>query len=224
MLRNMPYRIGYCLSLAISLAPFSRLRVALYRLLRGYDIAWSARIGFGTVIDAEQVAIGRAAIGRFNFFRGPFALIIRDGARIGHRNCVECGRWVLESRFESQGYPRRCCFGANVYVTGGHHIDAVGGFELGDDSWIAGRDSQFWTHGVGAVDRSITIGRDNYIGSAVRFIPGTAVAHHSIVGIGSVVTKKFTGDYLMIAGVPARVIKENYYYKDHDPMTAAMPD
>jgi len=104
MFKRLSNRIAYALSLAIGFVPCNKLRVALCRWLRGYDIAWSPSLGSGTVLDVEHAIIGRAA-----------------------------------------------------------------------------------------------------------------VANHSIVGLGSVVTKKFTDDYLMIAGVPARVIKENYYYKEHDP-------
>ncbi len=204
----------YRFSLLVSRVPFGSLRVSLYRLLYGYKIARSARIGYGTVMVADKVEIGTATIGVFNVFAGPFALEISDGARIGSHNCIDCGRWVLESRFRDRGFARRCRFGANTLVTGGHYIDAVGGFELGDGSWIAGRGSQLWTHGGGAKDPSIVIGCDNYIGSAVRFTPGSGIANHSIVGVASVVTKRFSQDYVMIAGVPARIVKDNYDYRE----------
>lgn len=209
-------RPRYRISLLISRLPFNSLRVFLYRGLYGYAIARSARIGYGSVIVANEVSMGDATVGVFNVFAGPFCLEIGDGAQIGSHNCIDCGRWVLESRFRDSGYARRCRVGANTLITGSHYIDAAGGFELGDGSWIAGRGSQFWTHGGGATDRSITIGSDDYIGSAARFTPGSGIANHSIVGIGSVVTKRFSQDYVMVAGVPAKVIKENFYFRERN--------
>ena len=95
-------------------------------------------------------------------------------------------------------------------ITSGHFIDAVGGFLLGAGSWIAGRGSQFWTHGADASDRHVSIGARCYIGSAVRFAPGASIADQSVVAIGSVVTKKFTDRRVLVAGVPASVVREDY--------------
>jgi acetyltransferase-like isoleucine patch superfamily enzyme len=217
--------------------PSNRLRIQMYRLFYGYEISPHAKIGARTLLCVDEAVIGSAFIGesnsfaglltlklgdnvfigQSNVFSGPFSLEIAVGASIGDENRIECGRWVLEEKFKGAGYLRRCRIGANTVTTSGHYIDAVGGFELGNRSWIAGRDSQFWTHGVGVSDREIVIGQDNYIGSAVRFTPGSAIGNRTLVGVGSTVTKKFFGGCLVIAGVPAKIIKENYYYRDHDP-------
>ena len=87
---------------------------------------------------------------------------------------------------------------------------------LGDRSWIAGRDSQFGTHGIGVSDRAIVIAQDNYAGSAVRFIPGSAIGNPTLAGLGCIVTRQFCGECPMIANVPAKSIKENYCYRDYD--------
>ena len=73
--------------------------------------------------------------------------------------------------------------------------------------------SQFWTHGAGVVDRNIQIGRDCYLGSAIRFALGSGVGDNVIVAMGSVVTKKFEESMVMIGGVPATVLKRNYDWK-----------
>ena len=73
--------------------------------------------------------------------------------------------------------------------------------------------SQFWTHGAGVVDRNIQIGRDCYLGSAIRFAPGSGVGDNVIVAMGSVVTKKFEESMVMIGDVPATVLKRNYDWK-----------
>jgi acetyltransferase-like isoleucine patch superfamily enzyme len=73
--------------------------------------------------------------------------------------------------------------------------------------------SQFWTHGAGVIDRDIQIGRDCYLGSAVRFAPGSGIGNNVIVALGSVVTEKFDISKAMIGGVPAKVLKKNYNWK-----------
>ncbi len=129
---------------------------------------------------------------------------------VASHNTFLCGSWALEAQFSEVNYARRLCLSRHCMITTGHYFDIVGQFVLGERSWIAGHGSQFWTHGVGQSERNISIGSDCYIGSAVRFTPGSAVGSHCIVGIGSVVTKKFDTSYAMIAGVPAKIIKEDY--------------
>lgn len=194
-------RLRRALALLSSLLPTATLRAAAYRVLCGYRIARGARLGLGAVIAVDRAEIGRARIGKLTRFTGPFTLTIGDGAAIGSQNAFVCG---------ALDYARTCVIGRETLITSGHYFDVVGGFALGDRSWIAGYGSQFWTHGAGAEDRTVVIGTDCYIGSAVRFAPGTLLGNNCLVALGSVVTQKFPADNLMLAGVPARVIRENY--------------
>ncbi len=94
-------------------------------------------------------------------------------------------------------------------ITGCHYFDIAGSMTIGSRTWIAGRGSQFWTHGAG-VAGNISIGKGCYIASAVRFSPGSAVSDNTIVAMGAVVTKEFDQPNIMIAGVPANIIKHDY--------------
>jgi len=85
---------------------------------------------------------------------------------------------------------------------------------LGDGSWIAGVASQFWTHGTGTPDRDISIGKGCYLGSAVRFSPGSSVGDDVLVAMGSVVTKKFKEGRVLIGGVPAKIIKGDLDWRE----------
>lgn len=196
----------------IGVVPTSRVRILLYRILFGYRIDWRARLGFGVLIAVNAAIIGKARISRFTLFRGPFDLVIEDGVSIGARNCFTCGEWVNEPRFASRGFLPSCRLGRSVLITDEHFFDTIGGVEIGEASWIAGRGSQFWTHGAGEAG-AIRIGGGCYVGSAVRFAPGASVADHSLVGIGSVVIKAFETPYVFIAGVPARVIRADFDWR-----------
>ncbi|MFC6261681.1 sugar O-acetyltransferase [Levilactobacillus fujinensis] len=53
----------------------------------------------------------------------------------------------------------------------------------------------------------ITIGDNAWLGGRVTILPGVTLGNNVVVGAGSVVTKSF-GDDVVIAGNPARVIKQ----------------
>lgn len=205
----MSNRTRVLIALLIGLVPLNALRRLLYRAVFRFRIAPGARIGFGTILAPEKATIGRARIGRFNRFLGPFSLEIEDGATIGPSNTFECLFGIAAPQFRVFKLGRYCRIGANSTVTTAHFVDTTAGFDLGRESWIAGRDSQFWTHGA-HVPGPISIGSGSYVGSAVRFAPGAAIGSHCIVALGSVVTKRFEDEYLMIAGVPAEILRRGY--------------
>ena len=209
-------RLRKAIALLISIIPFSILRVILYRTFLGYKISKGAKIDFGTIIDVRHATIGRARIARFSSFTGPFSLSIGDGVSIGIGNSFNAARWATEPKFQGRGYLLECEIGNDCLITSKHIFDVVGGFKLGERSWIAGSSSQFWTHGAG-INKPIVIRKDCYVGSAVRFAPGVEIGDNCLVALGSVVTGQFQHNNLMIAGVPAKVVKKDYDWHDNIP-------
>jgi acetyltransferase-like isoleucine patch superfamily enzyme len=203
-------KIKVVLAALISIVPINVLRVLGYRLL-GYKV--SGRIGFGTVIAVSEARIEKCKIGLFNLFVGPMIVEIGEEASIGDRNTFSCGFWTIQEQYQDKKYACFLQVGANTLITSGHYFDVAGLFDLGDGSWIAGIGSQFWTHGAGVTDRDVRIGRDCYLGSAVRFAPGSSVEDNVIVAMGSVVTKKIDISRAMIGGVPATILKKDYDWK-----------
>lgn len=55
--------------------------------------------------------------------------------------------------------------------------------------------------------RDVCIGDHVWIGNTVLMTKGAAVQAHSIVGTGSVVTRQFAEDHVVIAGNPAKIVK-----------------
>jgi len=198
-------------ALLIGILPINILRVLGYHLL-GYKVK-SAHIGFGTVIAVAQAAFDSCRIGPFNLFIGPMKLIIRRGASIGSRNEFSCGYWVLRDEYKNSGYTRTLEIGTDALITSRHHFDIAGTFNLGERSWIAGIGSQFWTHGAGVTDRDIIIGTDCYLGSAVRFAPGSLIGNNVLVAMGSVVSGRLDVDNALVGGVPAKILKEDYNWR-----------
>ena len=54
----------------------------------------------------------------------------------------------------------------------------------------------------------VSVGDHSYLGSEIRIAPGSAIAANCIVGIGAVITKQLTIENQLVAGVPAREVKE----------------
>lgn len=189
---------------AVSVVPWNALRILLYRNLLGYEIGPSCRIGLLTIIACRKFSLGEGSTIRSrNLFKGSFSL--RAGPRlfVGERNVFICP-WAAR---EDMNYRRTITFGENCLVNEGHYVDIHGDIRIGDGTWLAGRASQFFTHGVGVENRDISIGAGCFVGSAVRFAPGSGIGSRNIVGIGSVVLKRIEGDEMLISGFPAATVR-----------------
>jgi acetyltransferase-like isoleucine patch superfamily enzyme len=193
----------------------------LYRLLFGYRIGKRVRIGF-SVIDVEKCTIeDDVVIGHMNVFVGTKELIIRDHARIGHLNIIRGGDEVKLGRYseiirlnEINSIPEpdvvneinpRFILGDGSIVVASHKIDFTDRVEFGKRVILGGRNSSLWTHNR-QMTKPITIGDYAYVGSEIRVAPGGEIPPRSVVGIGSVITKKLEGENNLIAGVPAKVV------------------
>lgn len=195
----------------VSVLPLNILRVLGYQII-GYKIAKS-KIGFGALILVDSFIINQSKIGWFNLFIGPMKVLIAENVSIGHQNKFICGYWVLQNQYQEFNYSRTLQIEESALITSNHYFDITGTFILGERSWIAGTESQFWTHGAGTQNRTIKIGNDCYIGSAVRFAPNTSIGNNSLVALGSVVSNQFQNENVLIGGAPARILKENYNWK-----------
>lgn len=206
---NFSFKKKLAVAVWISRLPLGRLRVFLYRVLLGYRIdgGW---IGRGSVIAVDEFVAEDIQIGNRNRIVGPFAFNAGKGCRIGHDNEVSCENWVMGAEFRRSHYARKLVLGDRVMFTSGHFVDVVGEVRIGDQTWLAGRGSQIWSHGLGVVERDVRIGANCYIGSAVRICPGASVPDDSVLAMGSVLTKTIGVRKCLIGGVPAKVIREDY--------------
>ncbi len=201
----------------------SFLKRPCYRLFFGYRIGRRVRIGI-SIIDAAECEIGDdARIGHLNLVISVHTLRIGDHVRVGHLNIIRGGEEVVLGRYsellrlnEINSIPDpevvnpvnpQFILGAGSIVTASHKIDFTDRVEVGRRTIIGGRNSSLWTHNRQKT-QPITIGDCAYVGSEIRMAPGTSIPSRCIVGIGSVITKKLDHEGWLIAGVPARPIKE----------------
>jgi acetyltransferase-like isoleucine patch superfamily enzyme len=208
--------------LGIAILP-SFAKRPLYRLLFGYKIGKRVKIGF-SVIDAKECAIDDdVRIGHLNLFVQTKKLMIGDNARIGHLNIIRGGEEVILGRFceilrlneinaipnpvASNPVDQRFILGNGSVIAASHKIDFSDKVEFGKCVILGGRNSSLWTHNRQSTEQ-INIGDYAYLGSEIRIAPGGEVPAKCVVGIGSVITKKFETENTLIAGVPAKIIKD----------------
>jgi len=201
----------------------SFLKRPFYRWFFGYKIGKRVRIGV-SIIDAGECSIADdVQIGHFNVVTRVQKLVIKDHVRIGHLNIIRGGAEVNLGRYceimrmnEINSIPEPevvneidpvFLLGDGSIVTAGHKIDFTDRVEIGRRVILGGRNSSLWTHNRQRT-MPITIGPLVYMGSEIRMAPGSAVPARSIVGIGSVITAALAEEGKLIAGVPAKAVKE----------------
>lgn len=197
------------LALAISRLPGGGLRLAAYRALLGYRFGPGTRLGWGVLIAVDSFECGaNVNIRRNTEFMGPIKVSLGDHTFIGRFNKIECGDNAGDASQAHMNYAREFVTGHDSLINESHLFDVLGRIELGHGSWIAGFASQFLTHGAGTMNRDIIIGERCFLGSAVRFAPGSGVGNGVVVGMGAVVTKRIPDHDVVVGGLPAKVIKQ----------------
>jgi acetyltransferase-like isoleucine patch superfamily enzyme len=112
-------------------------------------------------------------------------------------------------------FPENILVGIDAYpgIMGGCYIQGFGGISIGDYSQIAPNvvivsanhnvyDSR--KH----IFKKVSIGKYCWLGAGCKILPGVTLGDFTIVGAGAVVTKSFHEGYCIIAGNPAKKIKE----------------
>jgi acetyltransferase-like isoleucine patch superfamily enzyme len=206
----------------IALLP-SFLKRPCYRLFFGYKIGKRVRIGL-SIIDAAECRIDDdVQIGHLNLVIRVKKLEMNDHVRIGHLNVIRGGDEVHLGRYSElirmneinsiaepdvvNPIDPRFILGDGSIITAGHKIDFTDRVTIGRRSILGGRNSSLWTHNRQRT-RPIDIGSFAYIGSEIRIAPGGSVPSKCIVGIGSVITSELDAEGYLIAGVPAKPVKE----------------
>lgn len=91
-----------------------------------------------------------------------------------------------------------CMFGQNVkFMLGDHHsiLDSVSNEQLN------------------IAQRGIILGDHVWLARDVKVLKDTSVAKNSVVAIGSVVTKNFDEENILIGGIPAKILKKGINWK-----------
>lgn len=194
-----------------------------YRLLFGYRIHPSARIGL-VILDARQVDLGEGSeIGHLNLILRVGRLELGRSARIGMLNVVRGGERVTLGDYATvmrfnvlNAIPDHDCttepvsildVGPGAFIVSGHRIDFTDRVTIGRNVIVGGRNSSLWTHNRQET-APIAVGDFCYLGSEVRLAPGARLADESILALGAVLNGQVTEPRSLVAGVPARVVRQ----------------
>lgn len=102
--------------------------------------------------------------------------------------------------------------GARIVACGVNNSIEIGAdCLLSDNIEIWGCDSHSIMQSGNIINASkkIVIGQHVWIGSGVKILKGTVIGNGSVVGMGSLVAGKEFPENVVIAGMPAKVVKEN---------------
>ncbi|KQM65066.1 hypothetical protein ASE75_08455 [Sphingomonas sp. Leaf17] len=100
-------------------------------------------------------------------------------------------------------------FSNNIIIRGGEYPHLI--FDLTTNEYLD-------------VSDGIFIGDRVWVGEGAYINKGVSVGNDCIVGARSVVTKRFTVNNAVIAGNPARVVKENVQWVANELLLNAYPD
>lgn len=204
----------------------SPLIVLILRFLLGFDISWRSRFGFSIIKTNKIKFKGLIKIGHFNYLAVD-SLCMNNGARISHFNFFKGPFNILMSHSSSIGnfnkFSRAALnivtFGkSNLYLnkaailTSNHFLDMTCSIYFGKYSCLAGKNSQIWTHGYvhndsglgrHRVDGSVHIGNNVYIGSACILNPGLFISNGAMLAPGLSLNKDILSSVLVISPPPS---------------------
>ena len=112
--------------------------------------------------------------------------------------------------------PERKCeliIGDHSALTSRHFVDCTGGVRIGKFTTIGGANTQILTHYIDVYEcrqtcRAIEIGDYCFVGTKALLLPGAGLPDFSILGGGSVLTKKHQIPRMLYAGNPAMPKKD----------------
>ena len=106
------------------------------------------------------------------------------------------GKWVFPG--DSQ----------NVYINAKNGISIGDYTNIGPSVGIISANHDFINNEAHSVTGSIVIGRHCWFGMGSVVLPGVVLGDFTIVGAGTIVTRNFEEGYCVLAGNPAKVIKQ----------------
>lgn len=122
---------------------------------------------------------------------------------------------------------QKCVIGPHTTISGANIIlDECSSCFIGEDCKLSNSIRIWGSDGHAIMDKDtkeflnkpthpVIIGNKCWIGEAVRIQKGAIIPDNTIVGAGSIVTKKFTEENTIIAGSPAKIIKQNVIWSRH---------
>ncbi len=202
----------------------SFLKKFVYRL-KGYKIASDASLSLGCVVIGKNVEIGKkSSIGFFTIIRARNIKIARY-VKIGAMSAIDTESISIDddARINEQVYiggtttpQSSLTMGKRTIIMQASYINPTMPITIGDDSGIGGHCLLF-THGswnsilegYPVKFAPIHIGKKVWLPWRVFVMPGVSIGDGVVVGADSMLNKDVPANCL-VAGSPAKIIKENF--------------
>ena len=190
------------------------LRRRLLNKWFGYKIHADARIGFAWVFPKELILAANSRIDHFN------VAIYLTKIELGENATIARGNWITgfpkgdSLHFQHQmDRKAELILGESSNITKNHHFDCTSHIHIGRFTTIAGYQSQFLTHSIDVVEnrqdsKAILIGDYSFVGTNVVVLGGSVLPSHSVLGAKSLLNKRFSEEWTLYGGVPAKKIQE----------------
>jgi acetyltransferase-like isoleucine patch superfamily enzyme len=142
----------------------------------------------------------------------------KEGISFGDNVSIQ-KRVVIECSGSLKNLGKGLKVGNNVGIGSNSFLGCAGGIDIGDDTIIGNfvsfhsenhnfEDPNTLIRSQGVSRKGIVIGKNCWIGAKATILDGTVIGNNCIVAAGAVLTGKNYGNDVIIAGVPAKVIKE----------------
>lgn len=188
----------------------SLLRIKKYRvgfsliLCNEIHLAEGASIGHLNVIVVDKLIMGKnTRIGHLNFIKGWFDLNMAEKASIHLQN-------KITRILSPQGNYCKATLDMKYHAKIGvkHLLDMTRNITIGENSMLAGSDSQIWTHGfyfsklgeqTARIDGDVTIGHNCYIGARCVILSSVRIGNAVTIGANACVSKSILKQGLYVS-------------------------
>lgn len=180
-----------------------------------------------TAFIGPYCVIDECAIGQETYIQSHVR--IGNNCQIGNRVNIETGsyigatgqvwawgndgrQWIMP-QFGGVIVADNCFIGSNISIVRGSLQDTIigRGCRIAHGSMIGHNccfgEGTFISNGV-AVSGSVVTGYNCFLGSGSRYRPGVTLGNNITVGVGSVVISDFKENNLVLAGIPAKIIRK----------------
>ena len=198
----------------ISITPFNRLRIFLYRSIFKFKIDYKSKVGFLNLLNCKHVELNNSEIGFLNQIvvdnlKMEEKSIIKKFNRIKNINNVILSKesMILVKNFIGapvRGYDlegikyneQNISLGIKSYILRNNYFDVVRPIKIGNNVVFGGNGSEIWTHGFDT-DRtflhgSVEFGNNIFIGSKCIFTKGISVCDKVSIASSSVIPQNIT--------------------------------
>lgn len=192
-----------------------RLKIFFYRKVFKFQLDSTVKIGFSLVMPQHLVMGSNASIGHLNIVKGLSVVSMGERASIGNLNWISgFPEGTGSPHFADQGQRLpRLVLGEHSSITNRHLIDCTDTVSIGRYATIAGFRSQILTHSISIAESRqqsgpVSIGDFTFVGTGSLILSNSALPNYSVLGAGAVLNKKYTAEYQLYAGNPARPVKQ----------------